>query len=159
MTLRPGLQLVLAFLAGIVFALGLAIAGMTQPSKVVGFLDVTGAWDPSLAFVMLGAIPVYAGATKLASSRLSPFAGGSFRLPTRRDIEPSVLLGAGIFGVGWGLAGYCPGPGLTSLGVASLPAFIFVVAMALGMLLFEAMKRQQENASRLSSAAARDRRA
>ena len=135
------LEAAVAFVAGVLFAVGLAISGMTQPSKVIAFLDVAGAWDPSLAFVMVGAISVYFVATRLVKRRSAPFSGGSFHLPTRRDIEPNLLIGAGLFGVGWGLGGYCPGPSLTSLATGSASAITFVVAMALGMLLFEYLQR------------------
>jgi uncharacterized protein len=138
---RPGLEIVISFAAGVLFAVGLALAGMTKPSKVVGFLDVAGDWDPSLAFVMLGAITVYAVANRLVKRRAAPLAGGGFHLPTRRDIDPSLLLGAGLFGIGWGLAGYCPGPGLTSLATGSAAAITFVVAMSIGMLSFAALQR------------------
>lgn len=135
------LELLISFTAGVLFAVGLALAGMTQPAKVVGFLDVAGAWDPSLAFVMMGAIAVYFVASRLVRRQRAPFSGGFFHLPSRRDIEPNLLLGAGLFGVGWGLAGYCPGPGLTAVASGSLTAVTFVAAMALGMLLFEALAR------------------
>lgn len=140
-TTKSSLELLISFTAGLLFAVGLAIAGMTQPAKVVGFLDVAGAWDPSLGFVMLGAIAVYFVANQLVRGQRAPLAGGGFHLPSRRDIEPTLLLGAGLFGVGWGLAGYCPGPGLTAVASGSLTAITFVAAMALGMLLFEALER------------------
>ena len=139
--LNPRLEVAIAFVAGVVFAVGLAIAGMTQPSKVIGFLDVAGPWDPSLAFVMVGAISVYFVATRLVRRRSAPLSGGGFHLPTRRDIEPNLLIGAALFGVGWGLAGYCPGPGLTSLATGSVSAITFIVAMAVGMFLFEHLQR------------------
>jgi hypothetical protein len=138
---KGALEAFLAFVSGALFSVGLALAGMTQPSKVVGFLDVAGDWDPSLAFVMLGAIAVYFVANRLLSGRQAPWVGGGFHLPTRRDIEPNLLIGAGLFGVGWGLAGYCPGPGLSALGAGTQRALVFVVSMAVGMLLFEAMQK------------------
>lgn len=140
---KSALEVGIAFAAGVLFAVGLAISGMTQPSKVVGFLDVAGAWDPSLAFVMVGAIGVYLVATRLIKQRSAPLSGGCFDLPTRRDIDPKLVVGAAIFGVGWGLGGYCPGPGLTAAGACSLPAFTFVVAMALGMLLYEGVQKRK----------------
>jgi uncharacterized membrane protein YedE/YeeE len=114
---------------------------MTQPGKVIAFLDVAGDWDPSLAMVMGGAIAVYFVATRLVRRRSAPLAGGEFHLPTRRDLEPNLLIGAGLFGVGWGLAGYCPGPALTSLGTGRLSSLTFVATMALGMLLYEGTQR------------------
>lgn len=136
------LEAFVAFVSGLLFAIGLAVGGMTQPSKVVGFLDVAGSWDPSLAFVMIGAIAVYFVANRLVQKRAAPLVGAAFHLPTRRDIEPRLLVGAGMFGVGWGLAGYCPGPGLSVLGTGnSFGALLFVLSMALGMLLFEALQK------------------
>jgi uncharacterized membrane protein YedE/YeeE len=150
---RPRLELALAFVAGLLFAVGLALAGMTQPGKVIGFLDVAGAWDPSLAFVMIGAIAVYFIATRLVKRRSAPLAGGGFHLPTRRDLEPNLLIGAGLFGIGWGLAGYCPGPGITSLGTGALPALTFVASMAVGMLLHEGAQRLRKARERAQSVA------
>lgn len=138
---RSRFEQALSFAAGLLFAVGLAMAGMTQPSKVTAFLDVAGDWDPSLAFVMAGAIAVYFTANRLVKRRAAPLVGASFHLPTRRDIEPKVIFGAGLFGIGWGLAGYCPGPGLTSLSTGALSAVVFVATMALGILLYEGAVR------------------
>lgn len=135
------LEVFVAFASGLLFAVGLAVAGMTQPAKVVGFLDVAGRWDPSLAFVMIGAIAVYSVANRLVQRRAAPLVGSAFHLPTRRDIEPRLVLGAGLFGIGWGLAGYCPGPGLSALVTGSFRALSFVASMAAGMLLFEAVQK------------------
>jgi uncharacterized membrane protein YedE/YeeE len=133
----------LAFLAGLLFGVGLAIGGMTQPAKVLAFLDVAGAWDPSLLFVMLGAIAVYFTANRFVASHRAPWTGGAFQLPSRRDIDARLVLGAALFGVGWGLGGYCPGPGITALASGSTAAFTFVVAMVAGMLLFEVLQRRR----------------
>jgi uncharacterized protein len=139
--------LLLALLAGLLFAVGLGIAGMTQPSNVLGFLDVTGDWDPSLTAVMAGAIGVHALAYRFlhwqqarsggsgAPRRRAPFFAEALALPTRRDLDARFVLGAAIFGVGWGLAGLCPGPALVSLATGSATALAFVFAMTLGMLL------------------------
>jgi uncharacterized membrane protein YedE/YeeE len=135
------LEALVAFVSGSLFAVGLAIAGMTQPAKVVAFLDVAGSWDPSLAFVMMAAIAVYFVAHRAVQKRAAPLVGPVFHLPTRRDIEPRLLVGAGLFGVGWGLGGYCPGPGLSALGTGSFDALLFVASMAGGMLLFEVAQR------------------
>jgi uncharacterized membrane protein YedE/YeeE len=124
-----------SFLSGLVFAIGLGIGGMTQPAKVVGFLDFAGNWDPSLAFVMIGAIVVYSVFYRVVRSRPSPLFSSRFSVPTRTDIEPSLVGGAAIFGLGWGIAGYCPGPALTSLGSGNLSPVIFSAAMIAGMLL------------------------
>jgi uncharacterized protein len=127
--------------AGLLFGVGLAISGMTQPSKVVGFLDVTGNWDPSLAFVMLGAVLVYFVSNRLVARRKTPLFGDGFHLPTRRDLEPKLIAGAALFGIGWGLGGYCPGPGITSLGAGLLTPVLFVAAMAAGMWIHDALDR------------------
>lgn len=122
-----------AFLSGAVFAAGLALSGMTQPQKVVGFLDVAGDWDPSLAFVMMGAIGLNIVLFRFILKRTGPVFGGVFQLPNRKDIDPRLVLGAALFGAGWGLGGYCPGPGLVSLAAGGLPALVFVIAMSVGM--------------------------
>ncbi len=126
------------FMSGLVFGLGLAVSGMTEPAKVVGFLDVTGAWDPSLAFVMVGALVVHWVLYRFIVRWPSPLLGGEFRIPSRKDIDRRLVTGAALFGVGWGLAGYCPGPGIVSLGSGAGASLLFVAAMLSGMLLFEA---------------------
>jgi uncharacterized membrane protein YedE/YeeE len=127
----------LSLVSGVLFALGLGIAGMTKPEKVMGFLDFTGAWDPSLMMVMVGGIGVNALAYHLVAKRRDkPFFGDKWELPTRKDIDPKLLAGAAIFGVGWGLGGFCPGPGIVSLASGGMPALVFVAAMVGGMLLF-----------------------
>jgi uncharacterized protein len=130
-------RFLLAFLSGALFGAGLLISGMTRPSKVLAFLDVTGAWDPSLAMVMGVAIAVYAAATRLAAARGAPLHAARFDVPPRRDIDRSLLAGAAMFGVGWGLAGFCPGPGLVSAASGYLPALVFVATMTAGMLIHE----------------------
>ncbi len=127
------------FISGALFAAGLAVAGMTQPSKVVGFLDFFGNWDPSLAFVMGGAILAHFPTSIWMKRRASPLWGGSFRIPTRRDVDGRLLGGAALFGVGWGLGGFCPGPGLVSLTALSAESFAFVLSMMAGMILFAAV--------------------
>lgn len=129
-------QIFAAGLAGLLFALGLGVSGMTRPDKVIGFLDLFGSWDASLAFVMVGAIGVYLLAIRAARRRGAPVLAPSFQLPTRTDIDRRLLLGAAIFGVGWGLAGYCPGPALVSLVTGRASAWIFVGSMLVGMGLF-----------------------
>lgn len=118
-----------ALASGLLFALGLGVAGMTQPSRVLGFLDVLGAWDPSLMFVMIGAIAVYMPVFWAARRVLAP----RLHLPTRKDIDVRLVAGSAMFGVGWGLAGYCPGPALVSLATLTGPALLFGVAMFAGM--------------------------
>ena len=128
--------LLASFACGLVFAMGLALGGMTQPSKVVGFLDFTGEWDPSLAFVMGGAVLVNAIAFRwIRAHRSAPWFDVKFHLPTRHDIDRQLLAGAAIFGVGWGLGGLCPGPGLVAAASGSTAALAFVAAMFAGMFL------------------------
>ena len=126
-----------AFLVGLIFGIGLIFGGMTDPAKVVGFLDIGGNWDPSLAFVMGGAILVGVVAFRFARQRTSSFIGGAMHLPTSSDIDRRLVIGSLLFGVGWGMAGFCPGPALTSLGTGNPKAVIFVLAMVVGMALFE----------------------
>lgn len=125
----------IAFLSGLVFALGLGIGGMTQPPRVLAFLDVAGAWDPALALVMAGAVAVYAGAARLATRLGQPIYAAAFALPARRDLDLPLVGGAALFGIGWGLAGLCPGPALTALASGTPAAVLFVLAMLGGMLL------------------------
>lgn len=118
--------------SGALFGTGLALAGMTRPEKVISFLSFFRDWDPSLIFVMGGAIAVHALSWRLLKGRASPLLGGSFLVPTRRDLDARLLVGAVIFGVGWGLAGYCPGPGITSLVSGSVTPWVFVLTMLAG---------------------------
>ena len=122
-----------AFVVGVTFALGLGIGGMTQPARVLAFLDVAGAWDPTLAFVMLGAVTVYGVGFPLVMRRARPLLGGTFAVPTRRDVDARLVGGALVFGVGWGLAGLCPGPALTALASGEPRALLFVAAMMVGI--------------------------
>ncbi|GIT06618.1 MAG: membrane protein [Pseudomonadota bacterium] len=125
-----------SIICGIIFSIGLGISGMTQPQKVIGFLDIFGEWNPSLAFVMGGAVLSYLALQLLIQRNFSiPLLGGSFQIPSRKDLDRSLIIGALLFGSGWGLGGYCPGPAITSLGSGSLNALLFVVAMGVGMLL------------------------
>ncbi len=130
-----------AFGAGALFAVGLALSGMTRPAKVVGFLDLAGDWDASLAFVMMGAIAVHFVAYRVVLRRPAPLFDVRFHLPTRKDIDLRLVLGAALFGVGWGLGGYCPGPGLVSAAAGSLGAIVFVVGLTAGMLIEQAVAR------------------
>jgi uncharacterized membrane protein YedE/YeeE len=128
---------VFSFLAGLIFGTGLCVSGMIQPSKVLGFLDLAGRWDPSLAFVMAGAISVGAVAFSTAGKRTATLLGNAFDIPTKRDIDRRLLTGSLIFGVGWGLSGICPGPAIALLAFGSSQAITFVAAMLAGMLIFE----------------------
>ena len=129
------------FLVGLLFGLGLILSRMTDPGKIIGFLDIFGAWDPSLAFVMMGAIAVGFVAFALAKKRTTTVLGGALRLPTASHIDKRLIIGSTVFGVGWGLAGFCPGPALVSMASGQIQALWFVSAMVAGMLAFEALER------------------
>ena len=124
-----------AFFIGLLFALGLGISGMTDASKVFNFLNLAGDWDPSLAFVMVGAIGVHLGSYRWILKRKRPAFADRFALPTRTDINSQLVLGAAVFGVGWGLGGFCPGPAVASLAGLDPAVAVFVAAMVGGMLL------------------------
>jgi len=130
-----------AFAAGLLFGVGLILGGMTDPGKVIGFLDIAGHWDPSLAFVMGGAVLVGIFAFALARRRASALLGGAMQLPQRRDIDARLVLGSAVFGIGWGLAGFCPGPALVSFASGEGKAAIFVAAMLGGMIIYTVMER------------------
>jgi len=124
----------LAAVAGALFGAGLLVSGMTQPARVIGFLDVSRGWDPTLAFVMVGAIAVYALAYRaVLRRRAEPWFSAAFEVPTRRDLDRPLLVGAAVFGVGWGLAGLCPGPAIVSVAY-SAHAMLFVAAMVAGFI-------------------------
>lgn len=129
------MRLVSFFALGALFAIGLGISGMTQPAKVVGFLDLFGAWDPALMFVMGGAVMVNFVGYRLAVGRPHPLLAARFDIPTRRDIDWQLLAGATLFGAGWGLAGFCPGPALVALASGSVDVMVFVGAMFAGFVL------------------------
>ena len=139
------MQLLMSLLAGLVFGLGLIISGMTDPSKVTGFLDLAGAWDPSLALVMGGAIGVGLIAFRLARKRSKAIFGGPIQLPAARQIDRRLVLGGLTFGVGWGLAGFCPGPALASLATGGSKPLIFTLAMLVGMAIFEIQDRLSQS--------------
>ena len=126
-----------ALLAGLLFGTGLIVSGMADPGKVLGFLDLAGAWDPSLALVMAGAIAVGLASFAIARRRTVSFLGVSLRLPNGRDIDRPLLIGSALFGIGWGIAGFCPGPALAALGTGNVKAVWFVVCMLAGMGCFE----------------------
>jgi len=129
-------KLVLSSLfGGLLFGVGLIVSGMTQPEKVFGFLDLTGAWDPSLALVMGGALLVYAIGYQGSKGLSGPLLADSFRLPTRTDMPWQLFVGSALFGVGWAVSGFCPGPALVALGGGMKAAFVFVPAMVAGMLI------------------------
>ena len=124
-----------AFVAGLLFGAGLLVSGMTRPARVASFLDVGGRWDPSLAFVMAGAIAVFALAWRAVARRGRSLRGGRLHLPAERYVDTRLLAGSAVFGVGWGLAGFCPGPALVSAASGAAPALVFVAAMIVGMAL------------------------
>lgn len=132
-----------AFLAGLIFGIGLLVSGMANPAKVLGFLDLAGSWDPSLALVMGGAVLVGLVAFHVAGKRRVSLLGEVIRLPTRQDIDKPLVLGSLGFGIGWGLAGFCPGPALVALGAGEQKALVFTLAMLAGMAVYELLQRQQ----------------
>ena len=137
------MQIISAGLVGLVFGLGLILGGMTNPAKVIGFLDLAGAWDPSLGLVMGGAMVVAAAAFKVAKRRARSVLGATLQIPQSRVIDKRLILGSLAFGAGWGLAGFCPGPALVSVASGAAEALVFVAAMLAGMALFEYLLRQK----------------
>jgi len=132
------------FFSGALFALGLGVSGMTDADKIIGFLNLAGDWDPSLAFVMVGAIGVHLVLYRLILRRRSPLFAERFRVPTRRDIDRRLLGGSVLFGVGWGLGGFCPGPGIVSVMSFGAEALVFTVAMLGGMWLHQRVERSRQ---------------
>ena len=128
------MKLLSALASGLIFGAGLILSGMSDPAKVIGFLDLGGQWDPSLAFVMGGGVGVAALAFAWAKRRERTWLGLPMQVPTRRDIDRRLVVGSALFGIGWGLSGFCPGPGLVSLGAAYLPGCLFATTLALGVL-------------------------
>lgn len=139
--MQQHIQRLSAFIVGLLFGLGLLLSGMTDPGKVLGFLDLFGNWDPSLAFVMGGAIAVGFFAFALAKQRTRSFLGGAMHLPKATEIDRRLVVGSLTFGVGWGIAGFCPGPGLVSMAGGEVKGLVFVIAMLAGMAVFEAIER------------------
>ncbi len=131
------MRLVSVFFSAVLFAVGLGISGMTQPTKIIGFLDIFGAWDPSLAFVMAGAVGVNVILYRLSIKRLRPLFASAFAVPPRNTVNLSLVTGAALFGVGWGLSGYCPGPALVSSVTGWGSVLAFVGAMLAGMYLYQ----------------------
>jgi uncharacterized membrane protein YedE/YeeE len=129
-------RLLAALVAGLLFGLGLTVARMIDPAKVLGFLDLAGSWDPSLAFVLGGAVATSAIGFHLAGRRAAPLFADAFQVPTARSLDRRLILGSALFGIGWGLVGICPGPALAGLAVAPTKVALFVVAMLVGMAAF-----------------------
>jgi uncharacterized membrane protein YedE/YeeE len=136
-----------SLLAGLVFGIGLIVSGMANPAKVRGFLDLAGAWDPSLALVMVGAIAVGLVAFAVAARRTVSYLGAEMQRPDAHRIDRRLLGGSVLFGVGWGIAGFCPGPALVALGMGEVKAVVFVTAMLVGMGVFELLERRKQAAS------------
>ncbi len=134
-------QGLVAFVVGFIFAIGLGVSGMTQPEKVIGFLDLFGNWDPSLMFVMVGAISLHSIAYKFILKRKSPLLALHWQVPSKKDLTPALMIGSVLFGIGWGLAGYCPGPAVTSLAAFQVEPWLFVAAMLVGMLIFKQLDK------------------
>ena len=139
-----------ALLAGMIFGVGLILSGMNDPSKVIGFLDITGNWDPSLAFVLGGAVAVGLFVFPFATKRHQSLLGEVMHLPTSTQIDRRLIIGSITFGVGWGLAGYCPGPALASLAYGGLKPLLFVIAMLVGMGLFEMLEHRKAKTPQVS---------
>lgn len=131
-----------ALTVGFVFALGLGLAGMTQPQNVVGFLDLFGHWNPSLMFVMIGAIAVHSVAQKIIRKRKAPIFSKVWHVPENKEITGALMIGAFIFGVGWGLGGFCPGPAFASLATLETRPVVFVISMLVGMTLFNQINKK-----------------
>lgn len=134
------LRIITALICGFIFAIGLGLSGMTQPQRVIAFLDLFGNWNPALAFVMIGAISVHAISYIFASKKSSPKLDNKFHVPTNSSIDFKLISGAVLFGTGWGLGGFCPGPALTSIASGSSTVLTFVISMISGMLLFKVLK-------------------
>ena len=145
------MQRISEFVVGLIFGVGLMLSGMTDPGKVVGFLDITGAWDPSLALVMGGAIGVGVFAFAWAKKRSQSLLGKAFDWPASEQIDRRLVIGSLVFGMGWGLAGFCPGPALVSLAAGQEKALYFVGAMIFGMIAFELMQRRPSPSSETES--------
>jgi len=136
---------VIEFFVGLLFGLGLILSGMTDPGKVLGFLDVAGSWDPSLTLVMGGAVIVGLFAFAVARKRTTTFLGSAMHLPNREDVDQRLLIGALVFGVGWGLAGFCPGPAVVAMGAGVWQAAVMTAAMLAGMAVHELSARPAQN--------------
>ena len=132
-----------SLLAGLVFGIGLIVSGMANPAKVLGFLDLAGRWDPSLALVMAGALSVGLIAFAVAKRRTQSFLGTEMKLPKARDIDRRLVGGGLLFGIGWGVAGFCPGPAVVALGMGEAKAVVFAVAMLVGMSVFALLERRK----------------
>ena len=145
------MRLVIAYSVGVLFGLGIMISGMMDPAKVLNFFDIAGTWDPSLAFVMVGALAVTALGYRMVLRRPAPLAAARFQLPTKTDLNVRLIGGAAIFGIGWGIAGFCPGGALPALGTVQIEVFVFVGALVVGILAVKFI--QSSGTSRVAGAA------
>ena len=145
------MKVAIAFASGLLFAVGLTLSGMTMPSKIIGFLDLFGAWDPSLLFVMGAALAVYLPIWRLMKGRKSLISRGEIR-DARRDLDAKLFMGAGIFGIGWAIGGFCPGPAITNIGKPTVHGIVFVVAMVVGMMMFNLVSRKRPMPASIPSA-------
>jgi uncharacterized protein len=136
MNTNLGKQNIVSFIVGVIFAIGLAVSGMTRPEKIINFLNPWD-WDSSLLFVMFGAVGIHLVAYPMVRRRASPILDTKWHVPTRKDLTARLFIGSALFGIGWGLGGFCPGPGVTSLASGDLLAVLFVAAMLVGMILFK----------------------
>ena len=137
----PAVKTAAGYIAGLLFGLGLAISGMTDPARVLGFLDIAGAWDPTLMFVLGAAVGTTFVGYRLVFARGTPLFSAKFQLPTKQELDAKLLGGAALFGVGWGLSGYCPGPAIASMGGLTLPLLALLAAMVLGWFIAQRIPR------------------
>ena len=137
----PAVKTAGGYIAGLLFGLGLAISGMTDPARVLGFLDIAGAWDPTLMFVLGAAVGTTFVGYRLVFARGTPLFSAKFQLPTKQELDAKLLGGAALFGVGWGLSGYCPGPAIASMGGLTLPLLALLAAMVLGWFIAQRIAR------------------
>ncbi|NAW33792.1 DUF6691 family protein [Halomonas alimentaria] len=133
------MKTLMGYIAGLIFGLGLAVSGMTDPARVLGFLDLAGAWDPTLMFVLGGAVVTNFIGYRLVFKRPNPIYAEAFQLPTRQDLDARLIGGSALFGIGWGLSGYCPGPAIASIAGLTLPLVAMLVAMVVGWFLARAI--------------------
>ena len=137
----PAVKTAVGYIAGLLFGLGLAVSGMTDPARVLGFLDIAGAWDPTLMFVLGAAVGTTFVGYRLVFARGTPLFSAKFQLPTKQELDAKLLGGAALFGVGWGLSGYCPGPAIASIGGLTLPLLALLAAMVLGWFIAQRIVR------------------
>lgn len=146
-------QMIVNIISGLLFGIGLTLSSMVDPSKVIGFLDVMGNWDPSLSFVMMGALMIAVITFRMIPKRNKPVFANEFKLSTRTDIDKPLIIGAILFGIGWGMAGYCPGPAIATLGTGGWDSAIFLISMILGSMVQRYLYTKKESMDSGSNAA------